>query len=163
MNQSKMLVAMLAMGCTAAAQGALGDYKADLAKVDAKLQACTNSGAASNQRLKACQWLAYEETDKILNSSYQQLVASLKRQALEDKTTRVAYGGLTYAEETLNRLVASERAWIRFRDAECRFQGAYNLGGTGEEAAISDCLTNMTKQRILSINELLHGVLTPGK
>jgi uncharacterized protein YecT (DUF1311 family) len=65
-------------------------------------------------------------------------------------------GTKTYAEEILSRLVASERAWIPFRDAESNFKAADMLGGTAESAVYSSCLTEMTKQRVFSINSWRH-------
>jgi uncharacterized protein YecT (DUF1311 family) len=92
-----------------------------------------------------------------LNASYRQLVATLKQQVLEEQKSGMTPSGTkTYAEEILSRLVASERAWIPFRDAECNFKAADMLGGTAESAVYSSCLTEMTKQRVFSINSWRH-------
>ena len=87
-----------------------------------------NSGelaVPSDLAMTECQGTAYIETDGILNASYRQLVATLKQQVLEEQKSGMTPSGTkTYAEEILSRLVASERAWIPFRDAECNFKAA---------------------------------------
>ena len=50
--------------------------------------------------------------------------------------------------EILKRLIASERAWVAFRDAECDYQSSVALGGTGEGYAYAACLYKQTKDRV---------------
>jgi len=45
------------------------------------------------------------------------------------------------------RLVAAQRAWISFRDAECTFQSSGEDGGTAAPLAIAACRTTLTTDR----------------
>jgi uncharacterized protein YecT (DUF1311 family) len=64
--------------------------------------------------------MAYKAADKLLNQTYQQLIATLK-------------------DPEKSALIAAEQAWIPFRDA--------NLGGTGYSGFLSTGLTSMTQTR----------------
>ena len=53
--------------------------------------------------------------------------------------------------EIMRRLVAAERAWIVFRDAECSYHSSYMLHGTGEDGAYSACVYAQTKMRVMTL------------
>ncbi len=68
------------------------------------------SPAASAQR--ACLFAKIAENDRSLNQSYAALIAELRRRA-------GAVGGVA-EPESVRRLRATQRAWLVFRDTECR-------------------------------------------
>lgn len=81
--------------------------------------------------------------------------------AAADQRLNDIYGGIVNAfkhpkdpddarddTEILKRLIAAERAWVAFRDAECDYQSSVALGGTGEGYAYAACLYKQTKDRI---------------
>jgi uncharacterized protein YecT (DUF1311 family) len=45
-------------------------------------------------------------------------------------------------------LIASERAWIQYRDAECAFSGDYVQGGSMQPMVVSACQAQLTNDRI---------------
>ena len=51
----------------------------------------------------------------------------------------------------MTRLVAAERAWIVFRDAECSYHSSYMLHGTGEDGAYTACVYAQTKMRVITL------------
>jgi uncharacterized protein YecT (DUF1311 family) len=50
-------------------------------------------------------------------------------------------------------LVAAERAWITYRDAECAYQRAAVSGGSMASMVDSACRSNLTKERIRLLKE----------
>ena len=52
-------------------------------------------------------------------------------------------------------LIAAERAWVSFRDAECEFDAADNLGGSIYPMVYSGCLERLTQARIDQLNRYL--------
>ena len=84
-----------------------------------------------------CAALDFEKADKALN----ELWPKIKAQAQDnDKDT----GKTDYADA----LLASQRAWIGFRDAECAWQAMEMHGGSGEPMLLYGCQGRLTRQRI---------------
>lgn len=50
-------------------------------------------------------------------------------------------------------LAAAEKAWITFRDFECKFECMENEGGSIYPLVYSSCLTNMTEKRTAELKE----------
>lgn len=50
--------------------------------------------------------------------------------------------------EHLDALMASQRAWLAYRDAECAWQGFEAHGGSMEPMLVNACLAEMTNKRI---------------
>jgi uncharacterized protein YecT (DUF1311 family) len=82
----------------------------------------------STIEINYCAAMAYKAADKLLNQTYQQLIATLK-------------------DPEKSALIAAEQAWIPFRDANCKARVASSLGGTGYSGFLSTCLTSMTQTR----------------
>ena len=132
----------LAILVALATSPACASVKSDLVGIDATLTACTKADE-SNNGMKICTAAAYEATDKLLNRVYTDEVTQLKEHTptADDR-------------ETLDRLVASERAWITYRDAQCKLQGTEMLDGSGETLVIDGCLYTTTKQRVKTLETL---------
>jgi uncharacterized protein YecT (DUF1311 family) len=71
--------------------------------------------------------------------------------AVLNKTYKTAMDGLDGDGREL--LKASERAWVAFRDAECKYEAAPNEGGTIYPLIYSGCLTRLTKARTAQLKE----------
>jgi uncharacterized protein YecT (DUF1311 family) len=54
----------------------------------------------------------------------------------------------TDSHEYSDALLASQRAWIAFRDAECDWQGFAAHGGSMEPMLVEICLAKLTRDRI---------------
>lgn len=78
--------------------------------------------------MNECASLAHEQADRRLNQLYRQL----------DKTPA---------------LVAAEKAWIAYRDAECAYQAQRYEGGSMQPQVYSSCLAALTEDRIRQLRE----------
>lgn len=95
-----------------------------------------------------CAGKDYEKADKQLNAEYQKLRKAL---TARDKTADADGKGATEA------LVAAQRAWVAFRDANCALSGFQARGGTMEPMLISSCLAEMSGKRAEELRQLGEG------
>ena len=86
-----------------------------------------------------CAGLDFEKADKELNAIW----PALKVQAIEDDKNEGK--GL---RDTENALLESQRAWLTFRDAECKWQGFAAHGGSMEPMLVNMCSAKLTRDRI---------------
>ncbi|WP_259236807.1 lysozyme inhibitor LprI family protein [Aeromonas sp. BIGb0445] len=54
-----------------------------------------------------------------------------------------------------NKLKSAQRAWLTFRDAQCRYEAGVYDGGSIAPLVHSSCLTNLTEQRTKDLIALL--------
>jgi len=128
---------------------AFADTKADLQKIDDDMKVCLNNpDNQSNSGMKYCVGQAFDAADAKLNQVYKSIVANLKTKTNDDYTDKLN-------KESLNRLVASERAWVTFRDTNSDLYGVTMLGGTGESLEIVSEVYTMTAARIQELSDLL--------
>ncbi len=91
-----------------------------------------NCGDKTNQTdMNICAGHAYSRADGELNSVYKQIAGRLKGDP-----------------DTAKLLVAAQKAWIGFRDAECNFSSSTVQGGTAYPFISNSCLYNKTRSRI---------------
>lgn len=62
----------------------------------------------------------------------------------------------------LDRLRASEQAWVIYRNAECRFEDSWAEGGSMQPMLNSDCARAMTERRIADLTAALSCVHDSG-
>jgi uncharacterized protein YecT (DUF1311 family) len=124
---------------------ALADATSDLAKIDKAFEACIAKDE-SNMGMKMCTGEAYEAADKLLNRNYKNTVLELKKDS-GDKYTNESNA------EILKRVVAAQKAWIPFKDAQCNLEGTTMLGGSGESLMIGGCMYRMTVDRVKALAE----------
>lgn len=91
---------------------------------------CTDA-AADQRTMDDCAEKAYRAADAELNTLYRQIERRLASDA-----------------DTMKLLVATQRAWVGFRDAECRFAASGVSGGSAYPAIFAGCATGLTKKRI---------------
>jgi uncharacterized protein YecT (DUF1311 family) len=84
-----------------------------------------------------CAGLDFEKADKELNALWPRLKSDAE--ASDQDTGKTEYA---------DALLASQRAWIAFRDAECTWQGFEAHGGSMEPMIVNGCMARLTKQRI---------------
>jgi uncharacterized protein YecT (DUF1311 family) len=89
-------------------------------------------GPASVQQLAAA--------DRRLNQVYQRRIADARADDRRDRR----YRGW-YSQEAALR--SSERAWITFRDAECRYLTQQDVGARGYNALMRGCLLEQVEER----------------
>ena len=94
------------------------------------LDAC-NSPRATQYDLNVCAGASLKRSDVEMNTLYGRIRLRLK----DDP-------------DTLKRLVAAQRAWLAFRDAECGFASGAESGGSIYPMVYSNCLEGLTRKRI---------------
>ena len=67
----------------------------------------------------------------------------------DDAELNRVYSKLTKSPE----LIAAERAWVAYRDAECTYESALDGGGSMASLTESTCRSNRTKERIKLLKE----------
>ena len=85
----------------------------------------------SQAELNDCFGNVFKKADAELNVLYRQITARLKD---DQATTKL--------------LVAAQRAWVAFRDAECDFSASGVDGGTALGMILAICLDKLTLKRI---------------
>ncbi|PAW51775.1 urease-associated protein [Pseudomonas moraviensis] len=97
---------------------------------------CANAG--NQATMNQCAGQEFKSTDKELNAMYQQIIGRLKDNPDRKKL-----------------LVGAQRAWIGFRDTECKFSASGVEGGSVYPLIYSNCLTAVTKARIEALKQYL--------
>ncbi|WP_409079692.1 lysozyme inhibitor LprI family protein [Pseudomonas sp. SG20056] len=97
---------------------------------------CTN--AFSTQDIEQCASISLENTEKELNLTYKKLVNSLSQPNTE-------YDNYT---EYRRHLLTAQRAWIKFREADCAAQYEMHRSGTIRNSIYLACKEERAKQRI---------------
>jgi uncharacterized protein YecT (DUF1311 family) len=88
-----------------------------------------------------CAIEADKAVDGVLNTLYGKITAKLKQTDDPDHD-------INDRTELLKRLVAAERAWIVYREAECSHESGVYLGGSGEGTALAYCRLEKRQDRV---------------
>lgn len=78
--------------------------------------------------------------DRRLNQIYQRRIADARADDANDRRTRG-----WYSQEAALR--SSERAWITFRDAECRYLTQQDVGSRDQASLVRGCLVEQINER----------------
>lgn len=97
---------------------------------------CAN--ASDQATMNQCAGQDFKAADKELNTVYQQISGRLKDNPDGKKL-----------------LVSAQRAWLGFRDAECKFSSSGVTGGSVYPWVYSSCLTGVTKLRVEALKQYL--------
>ena len=92
--------------------------------------------------------LAHQRADAAMNVQYRATMARMR--TMDGYHAPDAQTGPSYE----NALLASQRAWLKFRDAECVIEGYQFRGGSAQPMAQSQCLADVTKQRTQQLKML---------
>lgn len=107
-----------------------------LAPATASAQDCQN--ATDQATMNQCAGKAFEDADKQLNADFKEIEKRLADDA-----------------DTKKLLVAAQRAWIAFRDAECTFQTSMAAGGTIHPMLVANCKAALTNGRVAQLKTYL--------
>lgn len=89
----------------------------------------------NQHEMNMCAHQDYKAADRALNTAYRALTAKI------DAVAKVL-------------LVEAQRAWITFRDKECKYEAAENEGGSIYPMIYSGCLARLTNVRTRELKEL---------
>lgn len=105
---------------------------------------CAN--ATSTVEMNFCAEKDYNAADAKLNDAYSRALAHIAQNGGEKPYD---------AKSWEDALRASQRAWVAFRDADCKGLVPMSWGGgTGTTSAILGCMHSKTEARIKELNEL---------
>ncbi|RJT39407.1 DUF1311 domain-containing protein [Mesorhizobium waimense] len=104
----------------------------------ARADDCAN--AQDQATMNECAGKDFHAADKKLNDAYKQIEGRLKDDAAGKKL-----------------LIDAQRAWVAFRDAECKFQGGPPAtAGTIYSMVVANCQTSLTNDRLKDFQTYLN-------
>jgi uncharacterized protein YecT (DUF1311 family) len=105
--------------------------------ITASLLACNSAYAQSQPELNAAADAEYQKADARLNATYKKLLAKLD-------------------DEGKKKLIAAERAWVAYRDAQADFDAdAAARGGSMEPMEYSNSCLELTEARIKQLEKAI--------
>jgi uncharacterized protein YecT (DUF1311 family) len=114
--------------------------------------ATEDCGDKDNQTaMTMCEKAVVDRADAEMNRVWKTVQASMQQVDRDDGGDRVGKGEPSYAQA----LLASQRTWLAFRDAQCRIAGYEWRGGSMEGFAANQCLAAVTTARTQQLRELL--------
>ncbi len=99
--------------------------------------------------MEQCGKTQFAQAEKELNQAYQVL---LKKLSLPDEAD------LKYSL-VKKQLVTAQRAWLTFRENDCKALETYNAGGSIRSIAYLNCMVNHTEERTKDLQEFIPGGL----
>ena len=107
----------------------------------------------SQRQMDACAGFQYRQADARLNKVYQKameyMTNDLSRAEKNNDQRQVQYE--TTAVESLKQ---AERAWLGYRDLQCKAAGQQYEGGSMRPMIESQCLTTVTVHRIADLKSI---------
>jgi uncharacterized protein YecT (DUF1311 family) len=114
--------------------------------------AASNCGAKDNQAaMNMCQAEVAARADRDMNRLWQQVYPVMQREDRDYDRPKMGDSEPGFAAA----LLASQRAWLAFRDAQCRSESYEWRGGTMQPFRESQCLTDLTLTRIRQLRATL--------
>jgi uncharacterized protein YecT (DUF1311 family) len=102
---------------------------------------CKNPQTQADMNI--CSGRAFKAADAAMTRQYNIAAARMKRIDAEAEPGYFA------------ALLDSQRAWLKFRDAQCRLEGYTTRGGTAEALNVNGCLEQLTRQRTKDLKSFL--------
>lgn len=96
-----------------------------------------------------CFGQAAERADADMNTVWKQIQSAMQRLDREADPADPREPGFAQA------LLTSQRAWLAFRDAECRIESYEHRGGSMQPATENQCMADVTKARTKQLRALL--------
>ena len=87
--------------------------------------------------INACAKQEFDAQDRSLNIAYQKVLGQIRTES---------------TQSTTQKLVAAQRLWVQFRDADCMARESLFEGGTVHTVVYLQCLRDHTVQRIKDLD-----------
>ena len=100
-----------------------------------------------------CAAAELKAADGALNRQWKKAQAKVKSQGPSTAADRASNDGLSFSQS----LMASQRAWLSYRDAQCRFKTYRNVGGREYRIYKLGCLAYLTNQRVKELTDFNEG------
>lgn len=107
------------------------------------------SNAMTQLEMNQCANMDFQAADAELNMIYKKAMEKMR------ETDSYLPDNLKGAAETLRD---AQRAWIPYRDKACEAYGFLARGGSMEPMLYSNCLADLTSQRVKDLQELVEGL-----
>ena len=120
-----------------------------LAAAPALTPQCT--GLVTTYEINMCEKRQSERVDRELNAQWKLSLAAMKRRDAGVQDPRSTPPSYTDA------LIAAQRAWLQFRDANCLVWGYRVRGGTAQPAREAACEISLTLERIRELRDQVKG------
>jgi uncharacterized protein YecT (DUF1311 family) len=104
--------------------------------------------AQTQAQMSASAGADHRRADAAMTAQWKRTYAYMKGRDAQD-TSRG--GGFGYAAATL----ASQRAWLAFRDTQCVIEAGEFAGGSMQPMARAQCLARLTKERSIQLRTLM--------
>ena len=102
---------------------------------------------------------AYHTADAALNDQYRRLmVVMVSADRTRDDDLRKGAEKPDGDPGYRSALLASQRAWIAYRDADCKVASFEFRGGSAQGMAGGQCLTDVTKARTAELKQLFESM-----
>jgi uncharacterized protein YecT (DUF1311 family) len=118
-----------------------------VAAVGGALLLAAPAAAQTQAQMNASAGAVYQRADAAMNAQWKRTYAYMKGRDAQDRG-RVKFG---YAAATL----ASQRAWIAFRDAQCKIESGEAAGGSLQPLVRAQCLARLTQERTTQLRNLM--------
>lgn len=92
--------------------------------------------------------VSFQAADAAMNRQWKVTLAYMKDRDAQDISRG---GGFDYAAA----LLASQRAWLTFRDAQCAIESAQMAGGSAQGMVRTQCRTRLTGDRTQQLKALM--------
>jgi uncharacterized protein YecT (DUF1311 family) len=107
----------------------------------------------SNAEMKICADKDWKKADAELNVAYGKAIAEARETYRSIKTMP----GQQNMQDSEAMLRDAQRAWVSFRDANCKYQYQIYYGGSHAGLAYLLCMADMTKARLKELRQLPGG------
>jgi uncharacterized protein YecT (DUF1311 family) len=108
---------------------------------------CEN--AMTQADMNQCAFKDYQSADAELNAQWQKTSSVMKSR---DENFESEYDTRSGYFDTL---LEAQRAWLGYRDAQCRSEGYVARGGSLEPLLVSSCMAHLTRLRTAELEELV--------
>ena len=112
------------------------------ALADDEVPGCEN--ASSNVEIGNCTYAAYQKADKALNALWPKVLASIDAADYVPPADRKTW------KQTV---IAAQRAWVTFKEADCNAVTYEWWGGSGAGIAETTCLYDHTTRRLEQLED----------
>jgi uncharacterized protein YecT (DUF1311 family) len=107
----------------------------------------------SNGEMKMCAEQDWKKAEAELNVAYGKAIAEARETYRSTKTMP----GQQNMQDSEAMLRDAQRAWVSFRDANCKYQYQIYYGGSHAGLAYLLCMADMTKARLKELRQLPGG------
>ena len=118
--------------------------------------ACTANEAQSGVGARACYARQAAETDAEMVAQFALTLTALRRDDAETQSQRANRADMVPG------LLASQKAWLAYRDAECDMVADQASGGNGGPAELDAlCRVELNRQRTIDLKQRVESQLSP--